>query len=190
MKRSAILTLVAAAGLFAADPASGPLPQIPRKSPELLIQMPGKQIMLSQFRGYVCAVAFMSTTCPHCQHLALVLSVLQQEYAPKGVQMLGVAINPEANADLASFTSTYARGLFPVGMSTEVIVKEYLQHPPGIPYFPMIAFIDKHGIIRSEHLGANDAKFFDEKVEAQNIRADLDAILKDPVVPLPAVKKK
>ena len=62
--------------------------------------MPGKQVMLSQYHGYVCAVAFMSTTCPHCQHLAGVLSALQQEYAPKGVQILGVVFNPEANTEL------------------------------------------------------------------------------------------
>jgi len=193
MTRSLILTFSAAVALIAADPAPGPPAQIPRKAPELVIQMPGKQMLLSQFRGYVCAVAFMSTTCPHCQHLAGVLAVLQQEYAPKGVQMLGVVFNPEANTDLANFTAVYARNLFPVGMSTDPVVATFVQHPQGIHYIPMIAFIDKQGVIRAQHLGINDAPFFEEKVEVPNIRGELDKILASPIVKLPApadVKKK
>jgi thiol-disulfide isomerase/thioredoxin len=184
-----MLTLAAAAGLFAADPTPGPLPVIPRKAPELVIQMPGKQVLLSQYRGYVCAVAFMSTTCPHCQHLAIVLSALQQEYSSKGVQVLGVVFNPEANTELGTFTATYARSMFPVGLSTDPIVTTFLQHPQGIHYIPMIAFIDKQGIIRAQHLGINDSAFFEEKVEVQNIRGELDKILAEPMVKLPSTAK-
>jgi len=187
--RPAILSLLAAASLFAADPAS-PEPQIPRKAPELVIQLPGKQMLLSQFRGYVCVLAFMSTTCPHCQHLATVLSGLQQEYSSKGVQMLGVTFNPEATTELGSFTQTYARGMFPVGLSTDPIVTAFVQHPPGIHYIPMIVFIDKNGIIRSQHLGINDSQFFEEKVEVANIKGDLEKIFKEPTIQLPAAKKK
>jgi thiol-disulfide isomerase/thioredoxin len=187
-----ILTLVAAAAMFAADPAPGPPPQIPRKAPELVIQMPGKQMLLSQFRGYVCGVAFMSTTCPHCQHLAGVLSGLQQEYSSKGVQMLGVVFNPEANVELGNFTAVYARNMFPIGISVDPIVASFVQHPPGIHYIPMMAFIDKQGIIRAQHLGINDAQFFLESVEVQNIKAELDKILSQPVIQLPPadLKKK
>jgi thiol-disulfide isomerase/thioredoxin len=189
MTRSAFLTLVATAGLMAADSTPGATPQIPRKSPELIIQLPGKQILLSQFQGYVRVIAFMSTTCPHCQHLAEVLSQLQQEYASKGVQMLGVVFNPEATTDLAIFTQLYAKGMYPVGMSTEPVVANYVQHPPGVHYIPMIAFLDKAGIIRSQHLGLTDAQFFDQKVEAENIRGELAKILKEPVIHLPAPGK-
>jgi peroxiredoxin len=188
--RPAILTLFAAVALCAADPTPGPQPQIPRKAPELTIQMPGKQMLLSQLRGYVCVVAFMSTTCPHCQRLATVLSGLQPEYASKGVQMLGVVFNPEAVTDLGNFAQVYARNMFPVGMSTDPTVAEFVQHPPGIHYIPMIVFIDKQGVIRSQHLGLTDKEFFDEKFEVPNIRGDLDKILKEPVIQLPAPKKK
>jgi thiol-disulfide isomerase/thioredoxin len=188
--RPALLTLLAAATLLAADPAPGPQPQLPRKAPELVIQMPGKQMLLSQYRGYVCVVAFMSTTCPHCQHLAQVLAELQPEYSSKGVQVLGVVFNPEAVAEAGNFAHVYAKNMFPVGMSTDQIVADFVQHPPGIHYIPMIAFIDKQGVIRSQHLGLTDKEFFEEKVEVQNIRGDLDKILKEPVIQLPAQKKK
>ena len=185
-----IVALVAAGALMAADPAPASTAQIPRKAPELLIQMAGKQISLSQYKGFVCAVAFMSTQCPHCQHLAGVLAGLQTEYAPKGVQMLGVVFNPEAITDMANFTTAFARNMFPVGMSTDAIVASFVQHPPGIHYIPMIAFIDKQGIIRGQHLGINDADFFDQKTEVQNIRGELDKILKEPVIQLPKADAK
>ena len=188
MKSAAVLTLLACASLLAADSAPGTPPQIPRQAPELTIQMPGKQIHLSQFHGYVCALAFMSTTCPHCQHLATVLAGLQQEYAPKGVQMLGVVFNPEAMTDLAKFTTAYAHNMFPIGMSTEPLVRSFVQHPQGIAYIPMIVFVDKQGVIRGQHLGINESVLFDEHVEVQNIRGELDKILKEPLVHLPAAK--
>ena len=189
MKTLAILTF-AAASLWAADATPGMQPQIPRQSPELAIQLPGKVIQVSQYKGYIVMVAFMSTTCSHCQHLAGLMAALQPEYAPKGVQMLGVTINAEANTDLPNFTRVFAHNAFPIGLSVEPIVKKYLEHPPGLPYFPMVAFLDKHGVIRAEHLGATDPTYFDERMEVQNIRGELDKIIAQPTVQLPAAKKK
>jgi hypothetical protein len=184
------ILIAAAATLCAADgTAPVPGPQIPRKAPELIIQMPGKQVKLSQYEGYICAVAFMSTTCPHCQHLSTILGPIQQEYASKGVQVLGVVFNPEANTGLQLFSHAYARDLFPIGMSTDAIVASFVQHPPGIHYIPMMVFIDKHGIIRAQHLGidAEKEKFFMENVEVMNIKYELDRIIKEPTITL---KKK
>jgi thiol-disulfide isomerase/thioredoxin len=131
----------------------------------------------------------MSTTCPHCQHLAGVLAPIQQEYAPKGVQVLGVVFNPEANFDLPNFTKTFAKGMFPIGMSTDPVVATFVQHPPGIHYIPMIVFIDKHGVIRAQHLGIDDGAFFAEGVEVQNIKGELDKIIKEPSIALRTAKK-
>jgi hypothetical protein len=48
----------------------------------------------------------------------------------------------------------------------------------------MLVFIDKHGIIRSQHLGIDDSAFFTENVEVQNIKGDLDKIIKEPTLTL------
>jgi thiol-disulfide isomerase/thioredoxin len=178
----AALAICGVATLTAAD--------IPRQAPELTIYMQGRPVQLSQYKGYICAVAFMSTTCPHCQHLATVLAPIQQEYAVKGVQVLGVVFNPEANIDLPAFTRTFAKGMFPIGMSTEELAASFVQHPPGIHYIPMMVFIDKHGVIRAQHLGIDDGAFFADAVEVQNIRNELDKIIKEPTIALPAAKKK
>ena len=190
MKSLAFAALLTMSGALAAEPPAAATPEIPRKAGDFVIQLPGKPMQLSTFKGYVCVVAFMSTTCPHCQHLAGVLGPMQQEYAPKGVQMLGVVFNPEATSELGNFTHIFARNMFPIGMSTETVVVQFLQHPPGIHYIPMMAFIDKQGIIRDEKLGATDALFFKDDLVAQNVRGEIDRILKEPVIQLPVAKKK
>ena len=47
-----LFTLFAAAVVFAADPAPTAQAPVPRKAPELAIQMPGKQVLLSNYKGY------------------------------------------------------------------------------------------------------------------------------------------
>ena len=62
-----------------------------------MIQMPtNKQLLLSSFRGKTVVMAFMFTTCPHCQKMAGILAQIQKEYADKGVQVLGVTFDPGA----------------------------------------------------------------------------------------------
>ena len=182
MVRPIVSILLAAAATLAGA-------EIPRLAPEFTIIMQGRPVQLSQYKGYICAVAFMSTTCPHCQHLATVLGPIQQEYASKGVQVIGAVFNPSANVDLPAFTHTFAKNLFPIGLASEEKVVAFVQHPPGIHYIPMIVFIDKHGVIRAQHLGIDDAAFFGEAVEVQNIKSELDKIIKQPTVALPAKKK-
>ena len=56
---------------------------IPRKAPPFAIQMnDGKQVQLGTYKGKVVVLAFILTTCPHCQAVTRVLNKLQPEYAP------------------------------------------------------------------------------------------------------------
>ena len=67
---------------------------IPRKAPPFAIQMnDGKQVQLGTYKGKVVVLAFILTTCPHCQAVTRVLNKLQPEYAPRGLQVLESAID-------------------------------------------------------------------------------------------------
>src|SRR5690242_21393856 len=67
---------------------------VPRPSKEFTIILPsGKQSLLSSYRGKVVMVAYMFTTCPHCQALSKVITKLQSELGPRGFQALGVALD-------------------------------------------------------------------------------------------------
>src|SRR5262249_3032087 len=69
-------------GWLAAAPAQRP-------SPDIAIHLsPTKQVSPTQYKGKVLLLAFIQTTCPHCQQSVQMLTGLQREYGPRGVQFL------------------------------------------------------------------------------------------------------
>ncbi len=152
--------------------------QVPRPAGEFAIKMPnGQTTLLSQYAGKVVLLAFISTTCPHCQHTTQVLSAIQNEYASRGVQILAAAFNPEAAQLVPGFIAQF-RPTFPVGSSDRDPVLEYEQASMAKPnYVPDLIFIDRNRVIRAQHDGGDD--FFKE--QEKNIREMLDTLLKEPV---------
>jgi thiol-disulfide isomerase/thioredoxin len=156
---------------------------VPRKCPDYAVHMPdGRTFPLDRFRGKVVAVAFISTTCPHCQQYTHTLSTIQKEYGPRGVQVLGVAFNDNAQALVPDFIKQF-QPAFPMGWENRVNALSFL----GISilnqgYVPKIVFIDRAGVIQKQYDG-QDLFFQDGD---KNTRAALDEMLKTPV----AVRKK
>ena len=151
--------------------------QVPRKAAEFVIQNPdGKQLLLSSYRGKPVVLALMFTTCQHCQKMAPVLSRIQTEYAPKGVQVLGATFDAGAAFGVQTFIKAFGVN-FPCGYSNNKAVMEFLQSPPDVPpVVPGLVFIDRAGIIRGQFIG--DEKFLSNP-EA-NIRAEIEKLLKRP----------
>jgi peroxiredoxin len=152
--------------------------QVPRPAGEFAIKMPNGQVtLLSQYAGKVVVLAFISTTCPHCQHTTGVLSAIQNEYAARGVQVLAAAFNPDAVQLVPGFISQF-KPTFPVGSADRDSVLEYEQASLAKPnYVPELIFIDRKRVIRAQHSGGDD--FFKE--QEKNIREMLDTLLKEPV---------
>ncbi len=152
--RTAIVSALLASSL--ALQAAAP---VPRPSKEFTIIMPsGKQTLLSSYRGKVVMVAFMFTTCPHCQALSKVITKLQGELGPRGFQALGVAFNDEVNTPslaannqvTSSFISQFQVG-FPMGHAPRESVLSYL----GVSdieswVVPQVAIIDRKGVVRAQ----------------------------------------
>ncbi len=149
---------------------------LPRKSPEFAINaMDGKQILVSQYHGKVVVLAFILTTCPHCQHTIELLSRLQPEYKEK-VQVLACAIEDMAKMNVPDFIKKY-QPPFPVGYCWRDSAVEYLQHPPMLRMLmPNLVFIDRQGMIRSQYSG--DAPFFGDDQE-KNLKAEIEKTLKE-----------
>jgi len=160
--------------------------QVPRPAGEFAIKMPNGQItLLSQYTGKVVVLAFISTTCPHCQHTTQVLSAIQNEYAQRGVQILAAAFNPDADKLVPGFIGQF-RPTFPVGSADRDSVLEYEQASLAKPNFvPELIFIDRNRVIREQHDGG-DAFLRDQE---KNIRDMLDTLLKEPVKSAKAAHK-
>src|SRR5690348_1532525 len=97
----AAVSILLAAGSLVAQ-------QLPRPAGEWPISMPdGKTIQLSSYRGKVVVLAFILTTCPHCQKTVGILSKLQPEYTPRGVQFLASAAEGGAKTAVPGFVQNF-----------------------------------------------------------------------------------
>jgi len=155
--------------------------QVPRSAPELQIQVPsGKPISLSQYKGKPVLLAFILTTCSHCQHTTGFLVKLQNEFGAKGLQVIECAVNTNADSLIPDFVKTYKTN-FPVGYNfdTDYILGPFFQHSGDRgPTMPMLVFIDRKGMIRAEYEGADD--FVSSPNQEQNIRAEIQKLLARP----------
>ncbi len=160
--------------LFAADAVSG---GTPRPAPELTFTIPGKgPQQLSQFKGKVVALAFMSTTCPHCQAKSKELTKLQEELGPRGLQVIGVATNPNADLLVDNFVKDFKVG-FPVGyMASEHVVTFMNFSPTDRWVVPQLALIDRKGIIHFQTT-ATETPEWDKLMAPEALRAHIEELL-------------
>ena len=170
--------------LLAALCGPAPAADVPRPSPAFTFQRIGApDIRLSQYRGKVVALAFILTTCPHCQQLTTELKLVARDYPTRDVQFLECAFHGDALAALPEFLDRF-QAPFPIGYNTQIAVMAYLRYSPVDPrplYAPHMLFLDRAGVIRAEYPGQSD--FFRDP--NANIRTQLDKLLKKP-----APKKK
>jgi len=153
---------------------------IPRKCPEFVIfQNPGKEILLSDFRGKVVVVAFVRTTCPHCRQFTEVLNRFQGELGSRGFQAIAVAFNENAATLIDSF-SRASHLNYPAGSSPRDPVLKFL----GLSIMedrwvvPQIVVVDRNRIIRAQSapLGSPDLK---DETKLRNL---ISKLLSEPVL--------
>jgi peroxiredoxin len=171
--------------------ASGPVVSavdLPRPATEFTIQINNsKPLLLSQYKGKPVVLAFILTTCPHCQKAIACLSKGAADFAPRGLQVLAVAVDDAVAAkNVPGFIRTF-HPPFPVGYTTDKnSVLDFMEHPRAVvPLMPMLVFIDKDGVIRAQLEG--DSPLLEEKVMEDNLHKQIDNLLKPPkkLAPLP-----
>jgi peroxiredoxin len=174
------------AGVCLAMAAMAHAADLPRPAPDFAVDMnSGDPIKISQYKGKVCVLAFILTTCPHCQKTVGFLSAIQNEYGPQGVQVVGSATDDMGKMNVPDFIKRF-QPAFPVGFNTLVDAQGLLQHSTMFRmYMPQIVFIDRQGTIRAQY-GGDDKFLSDEKEQDKNLRAEIETLLKE----APAHKKR
>ena len=157
---------------------------IPRPAPEFVIRMTDdSQILLSQMRGKVVAMEILVTTCSHCKAASKVLTKLQNELGPKGLQCIGVAVDMAPKLNLPGFVSETGVS-YPAGYCEYTITVAFLQHDKPRMMVPQVLIIDRKGIIRA-HRGGEDDEFFRD--EEKVLRTIIQPLLNERTAP--AAKK-
>jgi peroxiredoxin len=156
---------------FAATSMFAEAPALPRKAPELAFNMPGQgQKLLSQYRGKVVALEFIYTTCPHCQAASKVMSKIQNEYGSRGLQVLDVAINPNADLAVADFAKEF-QTTFPVGWVTQDQGLVFMGFNMAERFVvPQLILIDRQGMIHYQTPPLGDENSMKESTIEQRIQ--------------------
>ncbi len=126
---------------------------------------------LEELAGTPTLVMFFSTDCPHCQNTARILGPIYEEYSEKGVEVIGVALNPTAAQNLTTFVERYAVK-FPVGLGDRETVENF--SGSLMRYYPFLYLVDGEGVIQEEFQGSDRAYFADLP---GNLKKSLDALL-------------
>jgi hypothetical protein len=154
--RIATVTAILATAL----PAFAVMPPVPRPAKELVVAEPsGKKTLLTSLKGKVVIAQFLYTTCPHCQHFSQVLTKINVDLGPKGLQPIGLAFDnpsgaPDGTPPTPGMVTNYIQQFhvgFPVGVSSRDTVMSYL----GISLMdrfvvPQIVVVDKKGVVRAQ----------------------------------------
>lgn len=169
--RSASLALLCISFAFAYD--------VPRPAPDLTILFPdGHTTRVADYHGKVVALAFISTTCPHCQHTTEVLTRLQKKFGPRGFQVLESSIDPDAKTAVPRFVEQFHPN-FPVGFADRVSAANFLKFSPEVRQFlPFFTIIDRSGTIRFEATGGDDV-LSKEDTQEQAIGAEIEKVLNE-----------
>ena len=129
---------------------------------------------MSQYKGKVVALIFILTTCPHCQAAIRCLIQDQNEFGPRGFQAVASAIEEQARTNVLGFIRQF-NPPFPVGYSG--LSRARLHAAPAMvrPHMPLIAFIDRQGILQAQYEGMDP--FFAEDRMAKNLHDKIAALM-------------
>ena len=154
--RPAVTPRAAAArgGATTADPtvaARGELPTVPAERPLItLADAAGHRHSITEWDGKALVVNFWATWCAPCRRELPLLNRLQAEFAPQGVQVLGVAV------DFAADVRAFMRD-FPVAYPILIGEQDGLDAARAFGVatiaFPFTAFSDARGRIITVHMG-------------------------------------
>lgn len=163
---------------------------VPRPSPDMMIQrFQQAPMQVSQFKGKIVALAFIHTTCSHCQDLTRIFKVIQKDYMARNVMVVTCAFEEGVTQNFPGYLKAFEPN-FPTGIAPEAEVKKYLgwnDKRDGPLMVPRIVFLDAHGVIRADADGADG--FYMKSDE--NIRKQLDKMTKGATAaPAKAAPKK
>jgi len=157
MSRASIIFLAAALGVTAilvtkfrrtptcaaAAHASGSLTG--QKAPDFALEsLDGRIVRLSDFRGKAVLVHFWSTHWLPCRTEMQWFEQMHNQYGPKGLQVLGIAMDGADRTDIAEFASNLGVD-YPILLGQESVVNSYRVRVP-----PLIVYVGRDGKIVEE----------------------------------------
>lgn len=141
-------------------------PKVPDIRPEFTLKnLQGEPVAMSQWQGKAVVVNFWATWCGPCQREIPLLNRMHAEYGPKGVNIVGIAV--DFAEDVQKFVAKTPLD-YPTLVGEEDGAAAATAYGIDSLAFPFTAFTDKQGRVLSVHLG---------ELHEPELRVILDAIV-------------
>lgn len=125
-------------------------PRIGSTAPDFTVQDSDRAVALNQFRGQVVVLNFWATWCPPCVEEMPSLVEMQRRMKAKGVTVVAVSIDVDANA-YHQFVKDHGVNLLTVRDPDQKTPNLYGTHG-----WPETYIIDRNGVMRRKFIGAVD----------------------------------
>lgn len=136
----------------APSPTPEPTPEGPRKgvrAPNFTLQdLKGRSVQLSSLKGKAVLLNFWATWCGPCKIEMPWLVDLQKKYGPRGLQIVGVAMDDASDKEIAAFARKMGVN-YMILKGTEKVGDLY----GGVDRLPMTYYIDRSGKVVDEIMG-------------------------------------
>ena len=129
----------------------GELPTVPVERPLFtLADAAGRRHSITEWDGKALVVNFWATWCAPCRRELPLLNRLQAEFAPRGIQVLGVAV--DFAEDVRAFTRDFPVA-YPILIGEQDGLDAGRAFGVATMAFPFTAFSDARGRIITVHMG-------------------------------------
>ena len=141
---------------------SGDASQIKGKpAPEFeLVDLNGKTVKLSDFRGKAVLLNFWATWCSPCKTEMPWFADLQKQYGSEGLQVVGIAMDDAGKDEIAKFAQEMKVN-YTVLLGKNAVADAY----GGVEFLPTTFYIDRKGNIQERVFGLADRKEIEENVK-------------------------
>jgi thiol-disulfide isomerase/thioredoxin len=107
-----------------------------------LLDLNGRKVSLSNFKGRPLVLNFWGTYCPPCKIEMPWLEEFSKKYAPDGLQIVGITYDSEVGRDTIARDAQQLGVTYPILLSTPTAEKDYLSDTEALP---MSFYVDKSG---------------------------------------------
>ena len=114
-----------------------------------LVDLDGKKVSLSDYKGRPVLVNFWATWCGPCKIEMPWFEDLRTQYAPQGFEILGLTDDVDAGKETITKTAKKIGVTYPILLTDGKVQKSY----GGLDYLPMSFYVDRNGVIVEETAG-------------------------------------